>query len=565
MKPHIEKLLRQAVELQKLNKLDAAEALYEKVRREDPKNPDALHLLGVLYMTRGDLPKAQTLIVKAIKIRSNDSAYYSNLGIVLKDQGAFSAALGSLDQALKIQHDYPEALCNRGLTLEYLRRREEAIRDFDSAIALRPGYAAAYSNKGITLQAMGKHEEALACFRSAIASDPTFIDAFNNYAALLRRLRRYPESLKIYEKTLRMSPNHVEAFQGRGELLAEMGRPTEALRDFDTALRLRPNYADALWAKGFTNLAIGNFDAGWELYDQRFEQSNKQCSVLSTPRPRWTPSSKEGTLLIWSEQGVGDELFFAQWMEAASKLSTKTIFAVDGRLKNTYRRSFPDLNFVDKTTEVSADTHDQHLPMGSIPKSLRDSGYEWSTSRRTPYLVPNKAKVAELSNALSERGKTICGLTWKSTRPGLGDDKSLPLTDLLPILKLPNFKFVNLQYGDTAEEVTRLKQDYGVDIFNVAGIDNFENLDDHVSLVAACDELVLVCNATSHIAGALGKPAHLLTPIGKALIWYWGNHRDGRSLWYPTLKMHPQSDNFSWKERISFIAGALHTREDLSN
>ena len=551
------KKLERGVELHKQNKLDAAEALYEEVRAQEPKNADAWHLLGVIAMSRGQLDKAKSLIVKAIKLKPSDSAFFSNLGVVLKDQGDYSAALTSFDHALKLQADYPEAFSNKGLALEQLGRSEEALAQYDRAIQISPNYAAAYSNRGITLQTLERSEEALASFRQAIALQPNFADAWNNYAALLRRLRRYDESLRVYDRTLKLNPLNAKGFQGRGELLTELGRTEEAFADFDRALALNPEYPDPIWARAFTYLSIGEFDKGWDLYDFRFNQSNRQAGVLNTNRPRWQPNDTSSRLLLWAEQGVGDELFFVQWLHGAAPLAREIIVAVDGRMASVYERSFTKFKFIDKAKPISRDWYDCHLSLGSLPKALKDLGLDWLSARRIPYLVADETATARLAASLRRPGTRLCGLTWRSTRPELGKEKTVSFQELMPVLKLPGWTFVNLQYGDTAAELAALQRDTGVDIVTHPEIDNMKDLNRHIDLVNACDELVLSCNATAHIAGTLGKRAHLLTPLGKSLIWYWANRQDKRSLWYPSIEIFDQDSSFSWAGVVEGIARSL--------
>lgn len=558
MKKNAEAQLRKALDLHKLSKLGEAEQIYKSVLQNDPKNPDALHLLGVVLMARGELARAQELMVRAIKIKGNDAAYFSNLGIVLKDQGAFSAALGSFDQAIKLQPEYPEAFCNRGLALASLGRNEEALDHYDTAIKFRSNYAAAYSNRGVLLQSMGRLDDAVNSFRKAIAADPTFADGLSNYGALLRRLRRYDESLKVYNGALRVNPKLLEAYQGRGELLAEMGRIKEALADFDRALTIKPKYADALWGKSFTYLSSGDFSNGWNLYETRFDQSNKQCSTLTTDRPKWTPNTTPNTLLVWSEQGVGDEIFFSQWLDTAFDLARQIVVAVDERLLPLYRRSFPNIEFIDKVNGVRSANFDAHLPMGSLPYSRISQNKDWLVENRKPYLKPDTARSEEIRKSILGVNDKLIGITWKSTRPSIGPDKSLNLADFDPIFKIPGLGFVNLQYGDTADEINRLSAEKGIQVRNVPDVDNWSALDDHAALIAACDELVLVCNATAHIAGAMGKHAYVLTPKGKSLIWYWANRNGSRNYWYNSIEPIDQTyEDLSWTSAINELAQRL--------
>lgn len=557
MTHEIDQKLSRALDLHRAGNLDDAERIYISVTNLAPNNFDAWHLLGVVAMMRGDLKRSKTLILKAIKIKGDDASFYSNLGIVLKDLGDFSAALKAFDHALTLQPNYPEALSNRGLTLEGLGRREEALADYDRAIEIHPRYAAAHSNKGITLQALHRTEEALTSFKTAIACKPDFADAWNNYAALLRRMRKYEESLKIYANALKLDPRNYKGFQGRGELQAELGRYSEAFSDFDRALEINPHYPDPKWGKGFTYLAMGEFDKGWDLYDFRFEQSNKQAGVLNTTKPKWTAKDINRKLLIWSEQGIGDELFFARWLELSKKLAATITAAVDGRLIPAYLRTFDGIKFIDKATLIGSDLYDCHLSMGSLPRALRDIGIDWKETHEIPYLEPDDELVRGFRVKLGKSASRICGITWKSTRPELGADKSVSLLDLLPIFEQPDTVFVSLQYGDVSRDIAQLKTQTGIDLLSLSEVDNFKDLESHIALVAACDQLVLTCNATAHVAGALGKDVFLLTPRGKALIWYWANRADNISLWYPSISIYDQTESFSWRDAIEKVAQSI--------
>lgn len=549
--------LCQALEFQKNNNFPEAQAICREVLTIDPRNADAWHLLGLAAWRCGDLQTAKNRITKATKIKANEPAYLSNLGIVLKDLGEHDAALACFGRALRLQPNYPEARSNRGLTFTKMGKHEEALTDYDAAIALRPSYAAAHSNRGISLQHVGRSEEALASFRKAIACDPAFSDAWSNYATLLRRLRRHAESLQIYDHALKLNPNNVTGFQGRGELLIELDRLNEAISDFDRALAINPHYADPLWGKGYAYLRAGDFDKGLDFYDFRFAQSNQQASVLKTDKPRWTPARATERLLLWSEQGIGDELFFAQWLGNAHRLGHEVTVAVDERLLTTHSRSFRDLRFIDKNESIPWDCYDCHIPLGSLPKALRDFGIAWQTHRKIPYLIADAHKTATLRADLTRGGKRICGVTWRSNRPELGAEKSLSLENLLPILHIPDYVFISLQYGDTRKEIEQLRNDTGIEIYTHPTVDNFEDLENHIALTAACDELVLACNATAHVAGAMGKHAHLLAPRGKSLLWYWANRINNRNFWYSSIEIFDQTQQLSWIPAVDQVAKKL--------
>ena len=546
-----------AVELIRSDRLEEAEEVLQTVNRSFPKSADSWHLRGLIFLRRGDLPKAQRLIEKAIKLNPNDADFHSNLGVALKNQGLFERAISSFDRALAIAPGYAEALCNKGLALEYMGRFEQSVHCYEAAIAIKPDYAVAYSNRGVALQKLSRLDEAGLSFRQAIAIEPTNAQAHNNYAGILRRRRDYEAALRSYDRAAKLDSRLAEAVQGVGEVLGELGRNDEALLQFRKALAMRPGYAEARWAISFTLLAMGSFAEGWQLYEARFEQNDRACAVLRTRRPHWAPAVDTRRLLVWSEQGVGDEVFFASWLGQIERLAAQATIAVDARMLPIYRRSFPTLSFIDKATIPPDREYDCHLPIGSIPKSLLDLGLTPEPLRQVPFLQSDPERIATLRAALQRPNERLCGLTWRSTRPEIGAEKSIDLQALLPILRTPGLRFVSLQYGEQAAELQQLREQTGIEIVQHPEIDNFKDLEGHAALTRACDLIVSVCNATAHLAGAQGVPGYILAPRGKSLIWYWANRQNGHSLWYPTLELFEQTPSLKWEEPIQQVADRL--------
>jgi ADP-heptose:LPS heptosyltransferase len=168
-----------------------------------------------------------------------------------------------------------------------------------------------------------------------------------------------------------------------------------------------------------------------------------------------------------------------------------------------------------------------------------------------PYLKPNLTLSERLRAKINKPGIPICGVTWKSFREELGLNKSLDIESLAAILYSRDITFINLQYGDVDEDLEQLKQIVGYSPFFPCDIDNKNDIDGHAALVSACDHLLLINNATAHIAGALGKKSLLLTPSGKSSIWYW-NHNDTNliSSWYPSIEIARQQKSGVWREPV---------------
>jgi len=143
----------------------------------------------------------------------------------------------------------------------------------------------------------------------------------------------------------------------------------------------------------------------------------------------------------------------------------------------------------------------------------------------------------------------------------IGKEKSLSLTELLPILSIPNITFINLQYGETKKEINSILNQSGIEIYTIDEIDNFNDLDGFASLVDACDYIVTTGNVTAHIAGALNKKTYLILPFAHGKIWYWGDS-SGHSLWYPSIEIIRSPGFDSWDVPINNLSKKLKVLYD---
>src|SRR5260221_1502316 len=281
---------QQALELHHKGRIAEAEPLYAAVLAARPDLFDALQMLGVIKLDRGDLATALRLIGAALKQRPTSPQVLLNHGNVLDAMKRNHEALTCLDEAIKrksryaeahnnrgsvlislerceeslesfrhaiaIKPDYAEAHYNQGNALRMLNRYPEALKSFDRAMALRPNYAKAHCNRGAVLEALGRSAEAMTEFDRALAILPTFPEAMLNRGGSLRALKRFDEMLKSLDAMLATHPDYAEAHNMRGMLLADFNQPIEALKSYERAVALKPDYSKARWASCMAALPI---------------------------------------------------------------------------------------------------------------------------------------------------------------------------------------------------------------------------------------------------------------------------------------------------------------------
>lgn len=286
---NVPQALAQALQFHERGQLAEAEKLYAAILAARPDHFDALQMMGLVKLAKGQAAEALHLMGaamrarkspqvllnygivlnalkrhaeavesfdQAIKLKSKYAEAHNNRGATLSEMGQDEAALESLRKAIAIKPDYVDAHYNLGTSLRALGRNEEALKSFDRTLALRPNHIQAYTNRGLALEALDRIDDALASYDKAIVINPAFGEAAINRARVLGSQHRYEEALATFARTLAVNSNDPEIYYHRARLLLELNCNDEAAGDLQKALALRPNDAKARYAACFAELPI---------------------------------------------------------------------------------------------------------------------------------------------------------------------------------------------------------------------------------------------------------------------------------------------------------------------
>lgn len=232
----------------------------------DPRNAEALHLLGIIEAQTGNAPAALNLIDRAISINAENFRFHLNRSLVLQQFGRLDEALSSCDTALVLNPDYARAMNSRGAILERLDRFDEALGSYDRAVTMKSDYLEAVINRGILLYHRGRLSDALASYDRAIAINPRCAEAYNNRGLVLQRLSRFAEALDSFDSAIALKPDYAEAFNNRGFILHRFGRFQDAVASYEEALALAPGFIDALNNIGVSFHRLNRFEDALESY-----------------------------------------------------------------------------------------------------------------------------------------------------------------------------------------------------------------------------------------------------------------------------------------------------------
>jgi len=551
-------LLRTALRLHQGGRLAEAEKIYRAILAIDPHHADSLHLLGMIEYQAGHFEAAIASIREAITRSHKNATYHSNLGTVYHALGRLEEAATCYRQAAALEPDLATAHYNLGNILHAQEKLDEAAAAYERALRLKPDLAEAHYNLGNVFQSRGKPDSAVTCYEHAIAIEPAKYEAIHNLGNALQAQGKLQEACRCYERALTIAPDYAKAHYSLAAALHSQGNLDAALQGYRTALRLDPDFADARFAEALAHLFKGDFERGWRGYELRWQTKEQTPPMRPYAQPLWRGEKlAAGRLLIWGEQGIGDEIMFSGLLPEAIRTGNSCVLDCDTRLKPLFARSFPGLEAVsshdsgrdpanDPAMQISA-----HLPMGSLPGLFRRDASAFAATR-SPYLLANSAARDHFRAKYSD-GRRLAGIAWYTNNKKTGSTRSIDLARLAPLLARPDTRWVSLQYGDH-DTLQRQASAAGVPLLIDREVNQFHDVDLFASQVAAMDLVITIDNSTAHLAGALGIPSWVLLPF--AADWRWLEKGDD-SPWYPGMRLFRQPSPGDWQPVLRQVGRAL--------
>ncbi len=536
-------LCEQGKEHHRQGDLDGALQRYKEAIAIHPESADAYFQAGRALQDKKEYVEAVKYYGAALKLQPDLGEVYFNLGLALKKAGEFEEALAAFKKAVELKDRIYQAHCQMGNTLRQLHRLEEAEAALRKSIELSPDFHEGYNALGIVLNDMGRYGEAVGLLKKAVELSPDTAQCHNNLAMAYSGLGDYTDSIRCYGDALACIDNAGNSPLNLDET------------DNEDPATLRPHI---MFNRSLDYLAAGNLREGWHDYEWRWPAKPE------TPK-RYTGREYSGqplagkTTLLWGEQGLGDEILFANMIPDAVRAAGHVVIECDARLIPLFSRSFPQAEVVARSApanpRVLADDIEFQMPLGSLGQLFRPS-LECFPSK-PGFLIPDeelrsfwKARLDGLGT-----GRKI-GICWRSGV--VTYDRKIHYSkleeDWAEIFGVSGNIFVNLQYDRCDEEISKAEARYGVQIHQWTDIDLKNDQDGVAALMSSLDLVISPATAVSALAGALGVPCWQLslwtnwTLLGKS---------DGASPWYPSMRFFKKAHGEDWQAVLGQMAAVL--------
>ena len=545
--------------LWELSRLDEAESCFRRAIQLKPDFAAAHCNLGNNLRSQGKLNEAEASYRQALQLKPDFVEAYNNLAVTLKELGRLDEAVASCRRAVEIKPDYAEAHCNLGGALRETEKLDEAAASFRHALALKPDFAEAHSNLGGLLRIQGQLDEAVERCRNALQIQPDYAEAHCNLAGALKELGMLDEAEASARRALAIKPDFTGAYSNLAIALMAKGNFENAINCLLETLALKPDFQEARMNLGLAQLSCGQLSEGWENHEFRIPLDKKRFPQ----QPYWAGENLSGkSILIWGEQGIGDEIMFASQFAEIIANAGRCVIECATKLVPLFTHSFPQAFIVPKLNPphpVTQGGFDYHCAAGSLAQWLRPNLANFP--QQNNFLMADPARVAYWKDRLAELGSgPKIGFCWRS---GITTgERNLHYTSLAqwePILTTPGVHFINLQYDQCSAELDEAGQSFGVPLHRFTEVDMYNDLDETAALIKALDLVISAPTAVSVIAAAQGVNTWVMS-YGIS----WEVHGTDYCPWFSTLHYFTRRWNQAWDETIEQISEQLKSHASQS-
>jgi len=365
---------------------------------------------------------------------------------------------------------------------------------------------------------------------------------------------RVRDAVAVLRPAAEKDPSREDIAMALSHVLLAVGDLNGAFDAVDAALAVNPIDPHGLMQKAAMHLTRGELATGWGHYENRFRYWRRDTPQRMFSVPRWQGQPAPGQrLMIWREEGIGDEIRFASCIPELAALGfDRVIFECAPRLVELFQGSFDGIEVRAEITDPEDVDYDLHLPLFSLPGLLRPSLQDFPDRRNYLQAGPDRRDAIRENLAALGPGPRI-GICWRSLNASW---RKMPfhsmIEDWQPILSVPGMTFINLQVEPAPDELAFARDVSGAEIHDVPGLDLKDDIDGVAALMTELDAVVSSRCWVPILSGALGVKTYCFTaPFSPFFV---GQPRDP---WMSMVEVFYDDRENHWAVAMNEIAARL--------
>ena len=502
----------------------------------NPENVDANYILGIIATFEENFTEAINYFNFVLTKNPSDPELWNYRAIALSKKENFEEAIHNFEKALSLGGKNQEKICNNIVIAIFQKNLNLMNKDYSKAIfyskkalEINDKNTSTLNNLALALIYHFEYSEAISILKKILKTNPKSVVATQNLGLAYKYQNNYNLAEKYYQKTLFLTENNIL-------------KSDNSLRRHDIRTTL-----------GEVQLSQLKFAEGWKNFMAKSLLPNTQYS-LQFNIPIWEPKfGFEKNVLIVGQFGLGEQILFSSIIPDLYTKFQSISFIVDNRLMQIMKKSFPDINIIGKNDVINEKDFDFYLPMTALGLYFRKNINDFKPYRKI-------LSSGTIKNNKKRRLK--CALSWKSNNPEFGFLKSLDFNSLKYLtqsLTENEIEFYNIQYTNEDNDIIKLKNEFGIEIKNIDGLDTLNDISALSNFISQCDFTINISNTNAHLSAALNIKTYLLLSKGVGTLWYWENEINNSNIWYSSITKFRQIEEGKWIYPIDNLIKSIKT------
>ena len=513
------------------------------------------HIEAACLYQIGDLEEAEIAIRSAVSIEPEKETYLNTYGVILRKNNRIEQAVRSYELVIKLQPDFADVYYNCGNALNELDRKSEAVTRFKRCLEINPKHASAHHNCANSLRDLKEIDEALEHYAQSSELEFQNPDMHCNWGLAWQLQERWDRAIEHFQIAISQKSDHAPSHINLGSALAVKERFSEACNALRRGVSLDDSCNDAKFNLGLTLLTIGEFEEGWHFYDTRLRLPDKVRSPVNLPMWDGNISSLgDEPLLVWAEQGFGDNIQFVRYVQILVEAGVKVTLSTRKPLMRLFKECLqPHSPVIVEHKSEQLQSFKNHVALLSLPRlcgTTQETIPMMPGFFRVPEQVPDRLRIQRQPFALH------IGLVWASgaDNKDMYADKSMSLEPLMCLFDAWRSKRLvvihSLQVGSDSSQLDPWRQQLGV----VDHSDQLQDFYDTACVVSQLDLVISVDTAVAHLAGALDIPVWTMLQHNADFRWMRGR---SDSPWYRSMTLVRQGKLGDWDSVLEQVKNNL--------
>ncbi len=387
---------------------------------------------------------------------------------------------------------------------------------------------------------VGDKNKAKYFYKKAQEIDENYIEFKLNESDYLISEDKIKDAIKCLKTIIDNSKNYV-AYTKLSKIYSMIGDLEKSIDVIEDAIIAHPNQKDLKFTRGTHHLIKGEFEKGWEFYELR--DSIVKDNLYENIKTWKGENLKNSTILVTSEQGMGDIIQFSKFLINLSPMCKKIDFVLYDKLLPIFKKKYMNINICEKS-EISQNKYDYKISLGSLNKYF----FKENNSNSSDLINFSEDKKKHWGSIFKNQKKNI-GLIWSGNFFGPKEpSRSIELKKLDKLLKL------DLNYYSFQNEIWERDQKF----FSSSNITDFskKSFVDIIGIIQNLDLVISTDTFFLHLACICNKETWGL--ISANSDWRWYEYYKFNP--YKSLKIYKQTNYKNWDDVVNLVQNDLKRR-----